>query len=396
LPVFRLIPGKVWPYCERTAFLETTSAFGASERKWKSRVPTMRTGCAGGGEFARRIAPSLASAGLFSAAVLILSAASEAAQAQEPGGNEVPIGTFTLGQAREIAPSHDGFSIVEPPAGVPERKREGTDDGSGRWFFQGWDSPSAREASAEDLYKDAMTALEQGRRDDAQRLFERLVAESPNSPHVAAARQHLGRIYRSIEVGAQTAPPARAGSTGGETLPWAGAADPDAEAVAPGISQAVPRAVLHQARVSPVIDSEFLADAGDRVFFSAGSADLGARARGVILSQARFLLRYPELYAAVEGYADDGAASDAETLRLSEQRAAVVRERLIAEGVDAERLVAYGRGREDRVSDCPAPECLAQNRRAVTILLTRRIEAEAPARRRAQGAPSPQADSPMP
>src|SRR5690606_12603172 len=129
--------------------------------------------------------------------------------------------------------------------------------------------------------------------------------------------------------------------------------------------QPVPRGVLHQARVSPVVDSEFPSDAGDRVCFSAGSADLGARARGVIQAQARCLMRYPNLYAAVEGHADDGTVSEAETLRISEERAAVVRDRLVAEGVDAQRLVAYGRGREERVSDCAAPECLAQNRRAV-------------------------------
>ncbi|MBN8913549.1 MAG: OmpA family protein, partial [Rhizobiales bacterium] len=129
-------------------------------------------------------------------------------------------------------------------------------------------------------------------------------------------------------------------------------------------------------------------EAGDRVFFSAGSADLGTRARGVIQAQARFLMRYPNLYAAVEGHADDGAVSDDETLRLSESRAAVVRDRLIAEGVDAARLVAYGRAREERVSDCPEPECLAQNRRAVTVLLSRRIEAAARPARRAQGGAS--------
>jgi peptidoglycan-associated lipoprotein len=87
----------------------------------------------------------------------------------------------------------------------------------------------------------------------------------------------------------------------------------------------------------------------------------------------------------VEGHADDGAMSDIETLRISEERAAVVRDRLIAEGVDAARLMAYGRGREERVSDCSAPDCLAQNRRAVTVLLSRRVEAAPQPSRRAQG-----------
>ncbi|MGE3229011.1 MAG: hypothetical protein AB7J30_06195, partial [Hyphomicrobium sp.] len=62
----------------------------------------------------------------------------------------------------------------------------------------------------------------------------------------------------------------------------------------------------------------------------------------------------------------------------------------IAEGVDEVRLVAYGRGREDRVSDCPEPECLAQNRRAVTILLNGRLEQMQGRRAQSGGASSVQ------
>lgn len=334
-----------------------------------------------------------------SAAALWLAAVSGTLHAQEPtGAQEVPIGSFTIGPSiptprplRESGPAHDGFSVVDPPAGMLERRRESTDDGSGRWFFQGWDLPRSREPSPDDLYSDAKRALDEGRRDDAQRLFERLIGEAPNSPHVADARRYLGQIYRSIEVAAPGQPSSvvPAGATGASDLPWQSAASAEARPLAlDGISEPVSRAVIYQARVSPVVDGEFLSEAGDRVFFSAGSADLGTRARGVIQAQARFLMRYPNLYAAVEGHADDGAVSDDETLRLSESRAAVVRDRLIAEGVDAARLVAYGRAREERVSDCPEPECLAQNRRAVTVLLSRRVEAAARPARRAQGGAS--------
>lgn len=132
---------------------------------------------------------------------------------------------------------------------------------------------------------------------------------------------------------------------------------------------AVPRSELLQARVSRVIDEAFLADAGDRVFFSRGSADLGIRAQGVIRAQARFLTQRPALQAIVEGHADDGQLSEAETLRLSHDRAEAVRDRLVAEGVAEDRLTVFGRGQEERVADCPQPECMAQNRRAITILL---------------------------
>lgn len=351
----------------------------------------MGTESAGNCGIVGRVLKSLAAACLATCLALSNVMLASAARAQDPsmGSSEVPIGTFTLGQPAGSA--HDGFSIVEPPAGVPERKRDSGDDGSGRWFFQGWETTPSRDASAESLYSNAMAALEGGRREEAQRLFERLIAEAPDSPRAGAARQHLGQIYRSAATGAEAIPSAvRSDSS---ARPRAGGAGAATKPDSPVVSQAPSRVALHQARVSPALDGEFLADAGDRVFFSAGSAELGSRARGVIQSQARFLLRYPELFVAVEGFADDGALPDAETQRLSEARAAVVRDRLVAEGVDEERLLAYGRARQDRVSDCPAPECLAQNRRAVTIILTRGVS-PGPSQRRAQGNADPSGVSP--
>ncbi len=299
--------------------------------------------------------------------------------AEEPGSpsNEVPIGTFNLGS------SPNGFSVVEPPAGVPVGRRDSANDGSGRWFFQGWEKPAVKDSS-EDLYSDAMAALDKGRMTDAQRLFEHLIAESPNSPRAGEARQHLGRIYRAVETGAvspSSNAPDNAGLWGGDGRP------PAAKPASLNLSPVLPRAALQRARVSPTIDGQFLSDAGDRVFFSAGSADLGARARGVIQQQARFLRQHPALSAAVEGHADDGSLPSDETIRLSEARAAVVRDRLIAEGIEPQRVMAYGRGREERVSDCPAPECMAQNRRVVTILLEGTILSEIkPQQRRAADA----------
>ncbi|MCC7253214.1 OmpA family protein [Hyphomicrobium sp.] len=337
----------------------------------------MRTGCAGLLVTAGQTR-AFAVAALAFGAVLVGAAAGPPVQAQDPAG------PFSLG-----SPPHDGFSIVEPPAGVPERRRDSVDDGSGRWFFQGWESTPSQDTFAERLYTDAIKALESGRGRDAQRLFERLIAEAPDSPRAGAARQHLGEIYRGAHPepreAAHPRPVQQTDQAGAAAMPWTGGGG-DASATrssALEVSQPVSRAALNQARVSPGLDGQFLSDAGDRVFFSARSAELGARARGVIQSQARFLLRYPELFAVIEGYADDGAIADAEMIRLSEERAATVRSRLIAEGVGPERILAYGRGREDRVSDCPAPECLAQNRRAVTILLNRRVEGRP--LRRAQG-----------
>ena len=295
---------------------------------------------------------------------------SDAARSQTRGdaAGEVPLGTFN------IRNPHNGFSVVEPPAGMPEAKSESNDDGSNRWCWQ----KSAPADTAEKLYGEAMAALESGRVDQAQPLFERLIAEAPRSVQATEARQHLGRIY-STTTGSTTPTaypvpaPRGAGATAAAVeagSPWSNA---DTRA-ALAVDRPLSRSALLQARVSADIDGRFLSAAGDRVFFSAGSASLGTRAQSVIQAQARFLTQNPWLSAAVEGHADDGALPNEETVELSERRAAVVRDRLIAEGVASDRLTAYGRGREERVSDCPDAACLAQNRCTITILLQSRIK----------------------
>ena len=84
--------------------------------------------------------------------------------------------------------------------------------------------------------------------------------------------------------------------------------------------------------------------------------------------QARFIERRPELRASIEGHADDAPMSAADLKKLSEARALAVRERLVAEGIGADRIAVVARGREDPVSACGDPDCAAQNRRAVTVL----------------------------
>ena len=110
-------------------------------------------------------------------------------------------------------------------------------------------------------------------------------------------------------------------------------------------------------------------EAGDRVFFSAGSAELGTRARSALAAQAQWLNRWREFEVAIEGHADE-PGTDAENLQLSATRADAVRQRLLAEGVDARRLVVVAQGRSQRVAICADPDCNAQNRRTVTLVFT--------------------------
>ncbi|AHB48419.1 OmpA/MotB family protein [Hyphomicrobium nitrativorans NL23] len=308
-----------------------------------------------------------------------------AASAQELGlaPDDKASSAFGLGAPGS---GHRGFSIVEPPDGLSDTRRGNADEGSGRWFFRSWRSVSPAD-SAQSRFDEAKKALDGGKTAEAQRLFEALIGDAPNSKLASEARQHLGRIYSEKATSGGSDVNVTAGPDA-ETLPW-GAAQ-EAEAASTSFSQppAVPRSVLLEARVSRVVDEAFLADAGDRVFFSSGSAELGMRAQGVIRAQARFLMQRPALSAVVEGHADDGALSEDELVKLSGARAQAVRDQLVAEGVAEDRLAVFGRGVEERVADCPAAECMAQNRRAITILLDgpRRL-GHTPARQARQGAP---------
>ena len=326
----------------------------------------------------------LVSAGAVTVAGVLVAAGAASAQELGIAPDDTSSNGFSIGTSDS---RHRGFSVVEPPDGLPDARRGHADEGSGRWFFRSWRSVSPAD-TAQGHYDEAMKALEAGNTTEAQRLFERLIADVPNSNLAADARQHLGRIYREQAAGAETdaLPADRARA---ETLPWSAGREVEARPTSFTETAAeVPRSVLLEARVPRGVDEAFLADAGDRVFFSTGSAELGIRAQGVIRAQARFLNQRPALQAIVEGHADDGQLPEDKAQRLSQARAEAVRDRLVAEGVAQDRLTVFGRGLEERVADCPAPECMAQNRRAITILLDgQRRLGQRPARQARQSGP---------
>ena len=117
----------------------------------------------------------------------------------------------------------------------------------------------------------------------------------------------------------------------------------------------------------PSLAAEFQAAAGDRVFFSDTSSELGSRGRVALESQAAWLARHPHLSVIVEGHADD-AGSDAHNLDMSRKRAEAVRGRLVQMGISANRISTVAFGRARLVAECSAPACTAQNRRVVTVV----------------------------
>ena len=118
---------------------------------------------------------------------------------------------------------------------------------------------------------------------------------------------------------------------------------------------------------APLAAAEFQTQVGDRVFFSEGSAELGARARVALEAQAAWLKRNRALAVTIEGHAHDAGATD-HNLEVSWRRADAVRRRLIESGVAPERIRTAAYGRERPIAECGEAWCAAQNRRAVTVV----------------------------
>jgi peptidoglycan-associated lipoprotein len=200
-----------------------------------------------------------------------------------------------------------------------------------------------------------MEKLKAGRPAWARKTFESLIQQFPHSTAAALAHRELDALLRR-DAAAAIPPP---GAPADAAVPPAAAETVPATGRSPVWEQELRRNASIQAKLR--------LEAGDRVFFSNGSAELGSRARTALAAQAQWLNRWHEFEAAIEGHADE-PGTDEENLKLSLKRAEAVRERLVEEGVEASRLAVVALGRRQPVATCQDPDCRAQNRRAVTLV----------------------------
>ena len=128
-----------------------------------------------------------------------------------------------------------------------------------------------------------------------------------------------------------------------------------------------PAALNHHA--IPGTESDFVVNVGDRVFFATDVASLSDEAREVLHHQAEWLKRYPRIAVQINGHADERGTREY-NLALSAKRATTVRDFLIAQGVAPTRLSTIAYGKERPVALCDAERCWAQNRRAVTMIVS--------------------------
>lgn len=223
------------------------------------------------------------------------------------------------------------------------------------------------EQRADELYLDAVEKLDAGHPEFARELFQSVVERYPTSSAAERARDALADLKRDV-----AAPRADAGATailGGTPMTTGSITEPalpDAPTALAVPGMRAPHWEI-ELRRNASIQSKLRVEAGDRVFFSPGSADLGSRARTALSAQAQWLMRWHEFEAAIEGHADE-PGTEQENVVLSQQRAEAVRQRLIEEGVEPNRLAVVPLGRSVRVATCADTDCRAQNRRAVTLV----------------------------
>jgi len=116
---------------------------------------------------------------------------------------------------------------------------------------------------------------------------------------------------------------------------------------------------------------DFTVNVGDIVYFGTNITTLSPQAQRTVDKQAGWLKRYPRYTITIEGHADERGTREY-NIALGARRAASVRRRLAARGVNAARIRTISYGKERPVAVCNDISCWSQNRRAQTVLNRRR------------------------
>jgi OOP family OmpA-OmpF porin len=106
---------------------------------------------------------------------------------------------------------------------------------------------------------------------------------------------------------------------------------------------------------------------GADLLFDVGQAALKPSGRRAIASVARFMRERGERKIVIEGFTDN-SGSAAFNQRLSERRAQAVRDALVKQGIDAERIEARGLGAQNPVASNDDPNGRSLNRRVEIMI----------------------------
>ncbi len=149
-----------------------------------------------------------------------------------------------------------------------------------------------------------------------------------------------------------------------ETLPPAPLTDTAPGQMAPAATNPYGDAVV------PGSDADFRRSVtSNTVNFAVDMYDIDPQARGILDSQAAWLAKYPNIRATIEGHCDERGTREY-NLALGDRRANAAKNYLVARGVSPARLTTISYGKERPVAMRSDESAYAQNRRAVTVVLS--------------------------
>ena len=108
----------------------------------------------------------------------------------------------------------------------------------------------------------------------------------------------------------------------------------------------------------------------DTIYFDTDRYNIDGEDQAALRRQAEYLLQYPGATATVEGHADERGTRDY-NLALGERRANAARAYLVSLGVPENRIRMVSYGEERPRATGSNESAWAQNRRAVTVMISR-------------------------
>ncbi|HEX5455579.1 MAG TPA: peptidoglycan-associated lipoprotein Pal [Stellaceae bacterium] len=122
---------------------------------------------------------------------------------------------------------------------------------------------------------------------------------------------------------------------------------------------------ISSSRFGPGSQQDLAATAGDRVFFAFDSAEISSEGQQILLRQAQWLKRYPNVTVTIAGHCDERGTREY-NLALGERRANAAKNVLVAAGIAPARVSLISYGKERPIVPGSTEEAYAQNRVAVT------------------------------
>jgi peptidoglycan-associated lipoprotein len=138
-------------------------------------------------------------------------------------------------------------------------------------------------------------------------------------------------------------------------------APPSADTTAPVTSES--------SSIIPGSAEDLRVNVGDTVHFDYDRYQLRDEDRGVLQRQASWLQKYPQVRVTIEGHCDERGTREY-NLALGARRANAAKEYLVSLGVSGGRVDTISYGKERPICTESSEDCNAQNRRAVTTIVS--------------------------